>query len=148
MPRFLVSRQANPDDCVPQAIQPVQCWKPTGTHHLLMGAESCSNQLFHILHDRAANHVNWKCNPFACVSSPSRLNPVSISSREKVAIILFYTNRLHKELAAPAKFFITSSFPKRTILSPISLKTFSRLASSSCCKSWMSPSTSMTNPAL
>ena len=46
------------------------------------------------------------------------------------------------------KFFTASSFLKRTILSPISLITFSRLASSSNCKSWMSPSTSMTKPAL
>jgi hypothetical protein len=37
-------------------------------------------------------------------------------------------------LTTADKFFITSSFRKRTTRSPISLKTFSRLASSSCCK--------------
>ena len=46
------------------------------------------------------------------------------------------------------KSFTTSSFPKRTILNPNSRKAFSRLTSSLCCKSWISPSTSTTNPAL
>jgi len=43
---------------------------------------------------------------------------------------------------------MTSSFPNLTTLSPISLKTFSRLASSSWCRSWISPSTSTTSADL
>ena len=48
----------------------------------------------------------------------------------------------------PDKSLATSSFLKRITLSPKSDSTFSRLASSSRCKSWMSPSTSMTSDAL
>ncbi|MCZ7548109.1 MAG: hypothetical protein M5U11_03035 [Anaerolineales bacterium] len=43
------------------------------------------------------------------------------------------------------RFFTTSSFLNRTILSPISLNTFSRRSSSSFCKSWTLPSASMTS---
>lgn len=46
------------------------------------------------------------------------------------------------------RFLKTSSFLKRTILNPNSDKAFSRLASSSCCRSWTSPSTSTTNADL
>jgi len=48
----------------------------------------------------------------------------------------------------PDESLATSSFLKRITLSPNADNAFSRLASSSCCKSWMSPSTSMTSAAL
>ncbi len=62
---------------------------------------------------------------------------------------LFYveTSRLILPTAAD-KSFIISSFLNRTILNLISRNTFSRRSSFSFCKSWISSSTSITNPAL